>query len=329
MSVHRLNLKGLVAPVFTPMRPDGSLDADAVWALADHVARQRLAGVFCCGTSGEGASLSVQERKMVLDWWCEAAAGRFPVIAQAGAAGITDTLLLAAHAGAAGAAAVAVLPPFYFKPAGVKDLVGYCADVADAAGGLSFYYYHIPSMTHVALPMREFLALASERVPTFAGLKYSDSDLADFGRCVSFAQGRFDLFYGRDEMLLSALAVGATAAVGTTYNLIAPLYERMIRAFAGGDIATARDLQHRSREIVAAMERFGGLPAMKAAMAFVGIDCGPCRRPLATLDAAQRSTLRDELGRLGFFDFVRPEGADDRERPGTLAFTRPGESGGP
>jgi N-acetylneuraminate lyase len=109
-------------------------------------------------------------------------------------------------------------------------------------------------------------------------------------------------------MLLPALAVGATGAIGTTYNLFPPLYQRMIDAVSHGDLAAAALLQHRSRELIAVMERLGGLPAMKAAMAFVGIDCGPCRPPLRTLDGQQREALRADLEGAGFFELTRPEG---------------------
>src|SRR4051812_4963441 len=143
-----------------------------------------MAGVFVCGTTGEGPSLTVQERQQVLERWCGAAKGLFPVIAQVGAASIADARDLASHARRAGAAAVAALPPFYLRPAPVDEAVTCCADVATAAGGLPFYYYHIPPFTRVTLPMAELLEAAMKRVPTFAGMKFSDGDLQDFGRCV-------------------------------------------------------------------------------------------------------------------------------------------------
>jgi N-acetylneuraminate lyase len=306
MRVQAPNLQGLIAPAFTPMRADGSLDLPVVDRLAELVVAHRLGGVFVGGTTGEGLSLSAPERHQLLEQWVAAARGRFPVIAHVGHAGVADAGLLAAHAQQAGADAVAAVPPFYFKPADVAQVVECCAHVAAAAPALPFYYYHIPSLTGVCVSMRELMEVAAVRIPTFAGLKFSDSDLADFGRCVSFAQGRFRLFFGRDEMLLAALAVGATGAIGTTYNLFPPLYHRMIAATKRADLAAAAALQDRSRELIAVTDRNGGLPAMKAAMAFAGVDCGPCRPPLRTLDGQQREALRADLEKLGFFELTRP-----------------------
>ena len=306
------NLKGLIAPAFTPMRADGSLDLPTVDRLAEHFFERGLAGVFVGGTSGEGLSLSMAERQQLLERWVAAPRGGLPVIAHVGHAGVADARELAAHAQRVGADAVAAVPPFYFKPADVAQVVECCAEIAAAAPRLPFYYYHIPSLTGVCVSMRELMEVASVRIPTFAGLKFSDLDLADFGRCVSFAEGRFGLFFGRDEMLLAALSVGATGAIGTTYNLFPRLYHRMIADVEHGDLAAASQRQHQSRELIAVMERYGGLSAMKAAMALAGVDCGPCRPSLRTLDAHQRDRLRADLERLEFFELTRPEAPGGR-----------------
>src|SRR4051812_16728337 len=125
-----LNLRGLVAPAPTPMRPDGSLDLRTIDKLAEFYAARNLAGVFVCGTTGEGPSLSVAERQSVLERWCDVAKGVFPVIAQVGAASIADAKALASHAKGTGAAAVAAVPPFYLKPQSVEDALACCAEIA-------------------------------------------------------------------------------------------------------------------------------------------------------------------------------------------------------
>ena len=302
MTVDPLNLRGLFAPVFTPLRPDGSLDLSRVESQAEALAAQGVVGVFVCGTTGEGPSLTTQERRQLAERWCGVAEGRLPVVVQVGHTSIQEAKALAADAQGSGAAAVACLPPFYFKPSGVDDLVDWCAAVASEAPGLPFYYYHIPSLTGVKLPMAEFLRAAEPRVPTLAGLKFSDDDLADFGRCLSFAGDRYDLFFGVDEMLLAARVLGAKAAIGSTYNLVAPLYDRMIEAFERGDLAAAQRLQSQSREMVAVFQKHGGLCAIKAAARLIRQDCGPCRSPLRTLDDRQLDALRADLDDVGFFN---------------------------
>ena len=301
-----LNLQGLVAPAPTPMRADGSLDLPTIDKLAAYFAERQLVGVYVCGTTGEGPSLTVPERKQVLERWCAAAKGLFPVIAQVGAASIADACELARHARAAGAAAVGALPPFYLRPKSVQEALACCAEVAAAAGDLPFYYYHIPYLTGVRLSMAELIESATRILPTFAGMKFSDGDLEDFGRCLALGAGRLDLFFGKDEVLLAAMALGATTAIGSTYNYAAPLYQSMIKSFALGDLAAARTAQNMSRRLVQVIERFGGPRVHKALMQVAGVPCGPNRLPLQTLPGAEHGALEQALEEAGLMSFIRP-----------------------
>src|SRR5207249_3402399 len=113
---------------------------------------------------------------------------------------------LAKHAQEIGAAGIACVGPGFFKPATTADLVAFCRDVAAAAPGLPFYYYHIPSRTGVSVAVAEFLQRAADAIPTLAGAKYSHPDLMDYLCCLRLQNGRFDLLFGLDEMLLPALA---------------------------------------------------------------------------------------------------------------------------
>ena len=101
--------------------------------------------------------------------------------------------------------------------------------------------------------------------------------------------------------VLSALALGATGAIGSTYNYAAPLYHRLLEAFAAGDLEAARHHQRQSVALVRILLRYGVVAAGKAIMAMLGIDCGPVRSPLADLNAGQRRSLCEELRPLDCF----------------------------
>jgi N-acetylneuraminate lyase len=101
----------------------------------------------------------------------------------------------------------------------------------------------MPSMNGVQLSVAQFLEHAGPRIPNLAGAKYTHEKLADYFEALRLDDGKYDLLWGRDEMLLGALAMGARGGVGSTYNTDAPLYLDLIDAFTRGDIDTARDLQ--------------------------------------------------------------------------------------
>ena len=112
-------------------------------------------------------------------------------------------------------------------------------------------------MTGVNLPMANFMQVAGRRIPTLVGLKYSHDDLVDLAACVALDDGRFEILFGKDEILLAALSLGVRGAVGSTYNFMSPLYQRVIHAFDAGDMPTARREQMRAVELVRTLLRFG------------------------------------------------------------------------
>ena len=315
----------LIAAPFTAFHPDGTLDLDAVPDQARLLRGNGVAGAFVCGTTGECGSLTVDERRQVAERWAEAAAAahthgdavtgsaapassRRPeplqIIVHVGHSCLEDARRLAAHAADLGVAGIASVGPYYHRPAGIDELVDWCARVAAAAPDLPFFYYHIPSLTGVDLPMDAFLVAAAKRIPTFAGIKFTHHGLGELARCREAAAETPDppeLLFGRDEMLLPALSLGVRAAVGSTYNFAAPLYLALARSLHDGDLEAARQAQATARRMIEVAGRYGGQPALKAVAGMVGRDLDPCRPPLRTLDAEQRARLGADLEANGFF----------------------------
>jgi N-acetylneuraminate lyase len=300
MVIERFRLTGLIAASFTPFRPDGSLALEPIERYAALLIRNAISGVFVCGTTGEGASMRTAERMQCVQRWVDVARGSLKVIAHVGHNSVADAKGLAEHAANARVDAIATVAPNVLKPASVEDLVEWCATVAAAAGETPYYYYHIPVLTGVRHDMRRFMALAAERIPTFAGIKFTDENLMEFGNCVNFAGARYNLLYGRDEILLAGLATGAAGAIGSTFNYSAPVYNRVMAAFQQGDMPTAMREMTRARNCVQVLLDFGGLPAGKAMLKLCGIDCGPVRLPLRTLPAERIAQMEQALAQIGW-----------------------------
>jgi len=260
-----------------------------------------VTGAFICGTTGESLSLTVQERKSIAEDWVKYTGADLKLIVHVGHNSIVDAKALAAHAESIGVDAIACMAPGFFKPSSVESLVDFCAEVASGAPNLPFYYYHIPCITGVTLPVFDFIKLGAEKIPTLRGVKFTYENLMDFARCVQFDGGRYNMLFGRDEMLLSGLAAGADGAVGTTFNFAAPVYHDIIRAFIDGDMKTARIAQEKANEMIDVLIRYGGNPAVaKAFMKYIGLDCGGVRSPLRSLDSKRYADFSGELKEIGF-----------------------------
>lgn len=305
----------LIAAPFTPMHPDGSLHLDVIERYAEQLIRDGVRGVFICGTTGESLLLTVTERMEVAQRWSDAAGDDLKILVQVGHNCLEEACRLAEHAATLNVAGVAAIAPSFFRPSCVEELVAVSEKIAGAAGSKDFYFYHIPVMTGVYLPMVEYLERAAERIPTFRGLKYTHGDLFEFHRCLCAAGDRFDLLWGRDELLLAAAAMGARGAVGTTYNFAGPLFLAMIDAFERGDLQTAREHTRTITTFVAALLDAGGLRAGKAMMALRGIDCGPARGPLARWSEGGQAAWRERVASLGIIEAIEQCAAARRQPP--------------
>lgn len=299
-------LRGLVAATHTAFRPDGSLNLDVVEQQAAHLLRSGVKTVFINGTTAECTSLSHEERRSLARRWCDVARGtELKVSVHVGSNCLPDSRDLAAQAQELDAISISAFAPSYFKPRDLDMLIGWCSEIAAAAPETPFYFYDIPVFTHVSLPMPDFLERAPARIPTLVGLKFSNPDLMAYQLCLAADGGRFDVAFGCDEWLMAALVLGGKGGVGSTYNFAAPLYHRLMKHLAAGDLNAARREQLQSARLVRVLSRHGFMGAAKATMALLGVDVGPARLPHASLSPEQTAQLKADLDGLNFFHGIR------------------------
>jgi N-acetylneuraminate lyase len=302
MKIEMLN--GLVAAPFTPMDEKGDLNLDQIDNYADLLINNGIMGIFVCGTTGESLSLTTEERKQVLEKWITVVGQKLKIICHVGSNCIKESTELAAHAQRKGAYAVGCIAPMFFKPSSARDLMDFLKPVAGSAPELPFFYYHFPVLTGIDIKASEIFKLALS-VPNFAGVKYTHSDFYDMQKCLAFDGGRFNVLNGFDEMLICGLSLGVKAAVGSTYNFLAPLYHEIWVAFSSGDLTRARQLQQFSVRVVDILVKYrGSTVAGKAIMELLGVDCGPCRLPLKSLSHDEKETMKKELAELKFFEMI-------------------------
>ncbi|WP_282636810.1 dihydrodipicolinate synthase family protein [Sphingobacterium thalpophilum] len=297
-------IKGLIAAAFANYDQGGNIDLDGIPAMTEHLVRQGLRGIFICGTNGEGPSLSTAERMAVAERYIKAIDSRILSFVHVGHSSIAEAKHLAAHAESIGADYISAVSAFYFKPSSVENLVDAMAAIAAAAPNTPFYYYHIPAVTGLQIDMLHFLALAEQKIPTFQGIKYTAATLHEYQACLQYKEGKYDILFGYDELLLPALAVGATGAIGSTYNYAAPLYLEVIRRFEAGAHEAARNLHFEAVQMVQLLVKYGPIPVQRAIMKKIGLDLGQPRLPLTLLDEDNEQQLLAELEHSKFLEHV-------------------------
>lgn len=299
-------LQGLIAAPFTPFRQDGELNLDLIPDYYRFLKGNGVTGAFICGSTGEGVSLTFDEKVAVMTAWAALTKKDrdFALIMFLGGTNIKECRELAKISEAEGVDAISFTSPFYFKPANVEQLAKCCAEVAAAAPNTAFYYYHIPVLTGGNFAMIDLLKAVDNRIPTFHGIKYTHEDFMDFLSCMNFADRKYDMLWGRDENMLSSLVLGSQGAVGSTFNYAAPLYYDLIEAYNQGSFEKANALQQKSIDMITLLGKYGGIATGKAYMKLVGLDCGEFRLPVRNMDGTAFEAFRQEVSSLGFEHFT-------------------------
>lgn len=296
-------ISGLIPAALTPFHANGDIHPEVIAQLYQHYRQNDLRSVFVNGSTGEFQALSFDERKELVSAWSAVAEDDFSVIVHVGSCNLRESIKLAEHAADCGAAAISILSPYYFKPATLDSLIHCCATVANAVD-VPFYYYHLPVLTGVNFPMIQFLEQAPQHINNFAGIKYSAPDFIDFRQCLMYQNQHYDVFFGVDEMMLSALALGNKGAVGSTYNYMSDLFVQIMDSFEKGDHETAAHLQEKANQYIQVLAKFGYSAASKAVLKMQGVDCGAVRLPFRNINDQQVLALEQELQKIGFFEFA-------------------------
>ncbi|HOO95108.1 MAG TPA: dihydrodipicolinate synthase family protein [Proteiniphilum sp.] len=296
-------IKGLIVAPFTPFDKKGELDLGPVADYAAMLQKNGLKGVFINGSSGEGYMLTVDERLKLAEKWMSVASEGFKVIVHVGATCIKDSFHMAQHAQEIGAFGIGAMASPFPKAGRVEELVKYCEEIACGAPNLPFYFYHIPALNGVFLPMLPFLQEAEGRIPNLAGIKYTYESLYEYNQCMLYENGKFDMLHGQDETILSALVMGgAQGGISGTGSYIGRSLVGVIDAYNRGNMEEAVAHQNYAQEVINVIARYrGNIVAGKRIMKLIGLDLGVNRTPFRNISDQEEAAIKNELDAIGFF----------------------------
>lgn len=293
----------------TGFNPDGSINLEIIEPYARMLSKNGISGVFVNGSTGQGLSLSVKERNYLAERWVNVTKKfGLKTIIHVGHEKHEESNKMAIFSDKVGADGIAMMVQS-LNVNSIESLTKYIQTTASLVPSIPIYYYHIPSETNLYFPMIELLKDAQKRIPNFSGIKYTNaSDLDDFELCKSFKNSKYEIFFGRDEHLLDGLKAGAQSAVGSTYNIVLPLYYKLIDAFNSGDLDRANNLQQISKNLCNALYETGCFRSgLKSLLKILGLDLGKVREPDTNISEAEISKLNfflDSNGVLKYFNKV-------------------------
>ncbi|HET7291715.1 MAG TPA: dihydrodipicolinate synthase family protein [Vicinamibacteria bacterium] len=287
-----MTLRGVIPPLVTPFREDGSLDEEAFEANLERYAAFDLAGYLVLGSNGEAGSLDEDEKLRLLRAARRRAAGR-TVMAGTGLESTRATQELTRRAADAGADAALVLTPHYYRPQMTQDVLTRHFEAVAEASPIPVLLYTVPQFTGVSCPPGLPAALAAH--PRVRGIKDSSGDVALLGRIVASVPEAFSVLCGSAPVFYPALCAGAAGGVLAVACCAPRPAAALFRAFERGDHRSARRIQEALTPLAAAVTATHGVPGLKAAMDVAGFRGGWPRPPLLPFDPAGRGELHGLL----------------------------------
>lgn len=298
-------IKGLIAAPFAPINSKDEVMYDKIPAYFDFLKRNGVAGAFINGSTGEGVSLTQKEKSRITETWVTQRKQKegLKIINLVGGTSYHECIEAAQMSIEVGVDAIAILAPYYFKPGNAIQLAEFCAKIAGEVPQMPVYFYHIPVLTGCYIPMFDFLKAAAPIIPNLVGIKYTNEDFMDFQSCLNFENKKYDMLWGRDENLLSALSLGVQGAVGSTYNYASPLYLQLMDAFENGNLPLAQKLQLMSIDMIRLLGKYGGIATGKSYMKYIGFDCGEFRLPIKNMSTDSFEAFKKEVKELSMEEF--------------------------
>lgn len=297
-------IEGLINAPFTPFDENGEVNLEPIAKYAELLKANGLKGVFINGSSGEGYMLTEEERMLLAEKWVEVSPSDFKVIVHVGSTCVKMSHRLAEHAQKIGAWGIGAMASPFPKAGRVEELVKYCEEIACGAPELPFYFYHIPALSGVYLPMLPFLKAVDGRIPNFAGIKYTYESIYEYNQCQLYAGDRFQMLHGQDETILPALAMGgAQGGIGGTTNYNGRELNGIIEAWKSGDLETAREKQNFAQAVINVICNYrGNIVGGKRIMKLIGLDLGKNRTPFQNMTQEEEDAMRKELEAINFFE---------------------------
>ncbi len=286
---------GVWTALVTPFMETGELDSRALGDLVAWQVASGVHGLVPCGTTGEGATLSLQEQEQVVRTVVESAAGRVPVVAGCGTNDTRRTVEAAERVVRAGADGVLVVTPYYNKPNPSGMLAHYRA-VAEAAGR-PVVVYNVPGRTGQNLGVELTLRLAE--IPGIVGIKEASGNLSQIMTLLAQRPPGFRVFSGDDELTLPMMALGAEGVISVVSNEAPQAMARLVEACAEGRWEEARSLHFRLLPLMRANFVESNPVPVKWAMARLGRCREEVRLPLGPANEATRRSIEAALAGAG------------------------------
>lgn len=288
--------KGAGVAIVTPMKNNEEVNYDKLAELIDMQIAGGTDAIVIAGTTGESATLTMEEHADVIKAAVEFTRHRVPVVAGTGSNCTRTAIQLSREAQEAGADGLLIVTPYYNK-ATQAGLVAHYSAIARSVK-TPIIMYNVPSRTGCNL-LPETVATLFKTEENIVGLKEATGNMAQASRTMYLTDGKLDMYSGEDGLVVPLMAIGAIGVISVWSNVAPAQVHRMCQSFFDGDLATAQRLQREALPLVDALFSEVNPIPVKTAMNLMGLEVGPLRAPLSPMgeeNAAKLAQVMREYG---------------------------------
>jgi 4-hydroxy-tetrahydrodipicolinate synthase len=288
-------LTGCGTALVTPFNGDGSIDEAALRALVDWQIDEGIHFLVPCGSTGEAATLTIDEHRRAVEIVVEQARGRVPIVAGAGSNDTKKAIALSEAMRDAGATHLLHTSPMYNKPP-QRGIVAHYRAIAEAVD-LPIVVYNVPGRTGSNIEAKTTLEMA--KIPGIAAVKEASGQLSQIADVIRGRPSEFSVLSGDDELTLPVMALGGDGIISVVSNATPKLMAQLCDAMRKGDIAAAREIHFRLLPWMrGAFIESNPLP-VKAGLAMMGKAKNVLRLPLVPLSEQNSGAVRSALTTAG------------------------------
>ena len=283
--------KGCGTALVTPFKEDGSIDFEELKKLIEFQILEGADSLIICGTTGESATLSTDEKKEVIKFAVQTAKKKIPIIAGTGGNNTKTCIQLSQYAQSVGADALLLVTPYYNKTT-QAGLISHFKAIAENTN-LPIILYNVPSRTGINIEPLTCLELS--KIDNIVAIKEASSNISQIAKIASLCKDNLTIYSGNDDQTIPILSLGGLGVISVLSNLYPKYVHDMVYDYFSGNIKRATSLQLQALDLIDSLFCEVNPIPVKYAMNYIGFNCGKPRLPLIELSDNGKEKLINSI----------------------------------
>ena len=278
--------KGCATALVTPFTNDG-INFEELRKLIEFQILEGIDGLVICGTTGESSTMSLVEKKSVIDFSVKVANGRVPIIAGTGGNNTADAVAMSKYAESVGADGLLLVTPYYNKTT-QKGLIAHFSKIAESVN-IPIILYNVPSRT--GLNIEPEICLELSKIPNIVAIKEASGNISQVAKIANLCNDELTIYSGNDDQILPILSLGGLGVISVLSNVYPKFVHEMVMDYLTGNWQKATASQIYSLPLINALFSEVNPIPIKYALNKIGFNCGIPRLPLIELSDKNKERI--------------------------------------